>query len=77
MSGDAEGQTSPSLTLGIKSAGEAATSQELYRTLSSTGGMNDDPLGPDTVQRVHRVIHRALVDAERTDPISVRIPRAS
>ncbi len=39
--------------------------EELYRTLSEKGGMNDGPLGPDTVQRVHRVIHKSLVDAER------------
>ena len=39
--------------------------EALYRTLTERGGMNDRPLGPHTVLRVHRVIRKALGDAER------------
>ena len=39
--------------------------EELYRTLSERGGVNGRPLSPKTVLRVHRVLRKALGDAER------------
>jgi integrase len=39
--------------------------EALYRTLTERGGQNGKPLGPHTVIRVHRVIRKALGDAER------------
>ena len=39
--------------------------EELYRKLTEGGGQNGKPLGPHTVLRVHRVIRKALGDAER------------
>jgi integrase len=39
--------------------------EHLYRTLSERGGQHGKPLGAKTVLRVHRVIRKALGDAER------------
>lgn len=39
--------------------------EELYRTLSERGGAKGQPLKPPTVLRTHRVINKALNDAER------------
>ena len=36
-----------------------------YRTLLERGGLRSKPLSPRTVQRVHRVLRKALRDAER------------
>ncbi len=39
--------------------------EHLYRTLGERGGLHGRPLSPKTVLRVHRVIRKAIGDAER------------
>jgi integrase len=45
-----------------------------YRDLAESGGRNGRPLGPRTVDRVHRTLRKALNDAVRVEQILVSNP---
>ncbi len=49
--------------------------ERLYRTLMAEGGQNGRPLSPKTVLRVHRVIHKAIGDAERKGILQRNVAR--
>ena len=49
--------------------------ERLYRTLLAEGGMNGRPLSPKTVLRVHRVIRKAIGDAERKGIVQRNVAR--
>jgi len=49
--------------------------ERLYRTLMAEGGQNGRPLSPKTVLRVHRVIRKAIGDAERKGILQRNVAR--
>ena len=49
--------------------------ERLYRTLMAEGGQNARPLSPKTVLRVHRVIRKAIGDAERKGILQRNVAR--
>ncbi len=49
--------------------------ERLYRTLMAEGGKNGRPLSPKTVLRVHRVIRKAIGDAERKGILQRNVAR--
>lgn len=49
--------------------------ERLYRTLMEGGGKNGRPLSPKTVLRVHRVIRKAIGDAERKGILNRNVAR--
>jgi len=49
--------------------------EQLYRTLVERGGRNGQPLSPRTVLRIHRVIRKALGDAERKGIVQRNVAR--
>ena len=49
--------------------------ERLYRTLMAEGGQNGRPLSPKTALRVHRVIRKAIGDAERKGILQRNVAR--
>ncbi len=49
--------------------------ERLYRTLMEKGGKNGRPLSPATVLRIHRVIRKAIGDAERKGILQRNVAR--